>query len=318
MHNDSPAELTPGTSPSPASPSRRRFLAVAVAACGGVYLTPIPELWAATEDQPQLNAEVIARLQALRARDLIGRDEQTSWTVYDFTTGQRLVAINEGVPRQAASMIKPLVALAYFYAVAESKGRLRYTNGIRQLMERSIRDSSNTATNLLMHLVIRQYKGKDPQTVERVLKANAPEIFRETQIVETIPANGQTYRNKASAADYSRFLRALWANRLPYSSELKSLLSLPNRDRITDGVKSVPDRVVVYDKTGSTAQLCGDMGIIEAVGRDGGKYPYIFVGIIEKRVRAKDYGGWIRERGAVLRDVSDLVYRHLKQRHNLV
>lgn len=299
------------------SPSRRRFL-TAAAACATAPLTPLSDLWAAADDHTPLEQRVNSFVQKLRSKGLVTRDEETSWSVYDFTTGEKLVAINEDEPRQAASMIKPFVAQAYFFKVVETDGRLRFTAATREVMERSIRYSSNPATNDLMKAVIRYSTGNGPQAVEQVLKSNAPAIFQQTRIVETIPPSGQTYRNKASAHDYSRFLYALWNDDLPYSAELKALMSLPNRDRISYGVKSIPDSVVVYDKTGSTARLCGDMGVVDALGRNGKRYPYIFVGIIEKDRRAKGYGRWISDRGAVLREVSNMVYAYLKRVHNLV
>lgn len=306
---------------SPASPilaGRRRFLLAALAGAASLCWPPVGALGATGSVEGNLQQRVSDQLKALRALGLLGRDEGTSWSVFDLTSGEQLVAINQAVPRQAASMIKPFVAQAFFFQAASSGGRLRYSDAIRSLMVRSIRDSDNPATNQLMALVIRHAKGKGPADVERVLKRHAPDIFRDTRILETIPAGGQTYRNRASAADYSRFLRALWGGQLPYAAALKSLMALPNRDRISDGVAAVPDHLTIYDKTGSTARLCGDMGIVEAVGRNGRRYPYVFVGIVERASNARNYSHWIRARGEVLREVSGLVYNHLKQRYDLV
>ncbi|MGR9000170.1 MAG: serine hydrolase, partial [Gammaproteobacteria bacterium] len=72
------------------------------------------------------------------------------------------------------------------------------------------------------------------------------------------------------------------------------------------------------DKTGTTARLCGDMGIMEAVGKDGDTYPYTFVGIIEKQHRAKNYGQWARSRSNIIRSISAMVYANMKQRYSLV
>ena len=130
-------------------------------------------------------------------------------------------------------------------------------------MERMIRSSCNTSTNRLMTLVSKNAGNRGPGDVERVLKQNGPDIFQDIRIVEQIPAGGRTYRNLASAGDYHRFLAAFWRSQLPYSDEMRALLSLSNRDRIVDGVDSMPDNVRVYDKTGSTSMLCGDMGIVD-------------------------------------------------------
>lgn len=297
-------------------PSRRNFLAGLIA-CPIAFWTP-SAFARAVEGPPSLQTEVLRLLKRLHREGLLHAGERMSWSVYDFTTRTKLVAINEDVPRQAASMIKPFVAQAFFFTVEDSKGRLRYTRKIRHTMARMICHSNNRSANRIIELVSRHEGNRGSRDVERVLKKHAPGIFRQTRIVEKIPPNGRTYRNLASAHDYSRFLYALWNERLPYADELRTLMGLPNRDRISHGVKAVPDSAEVYDKTGSTARLCGDMGIIEAPGRDGKTYPYIFVGIIERRSRAENYGRWITRRSNVIREVSNLVYLHMKERHNLV
>jgi beta-lactamase class A len=297
-------------------PTRRDFLA-ALASCSGALLLGAPSFAQAGHHQSPLQKQVVDLVGRMRRQGLIRREEKTSWSVYDFTTRQKLVAINEDIPRQAASMIKPFVAQAYFYQLNDSSGRMRYTREVRQTMERMIRRSSNSATNRIMSIVSRNENNRGAKDVERVLKANAPGIFRETRIVEKIPANGRTYRNLASAHDYSRFLYALWQDRVPYADELREIMSLSNRDRIYHGVRSIPRGVKVYDKTGSTARLCGNMGIIEAPGRGGRRYPYTFVGIIERPSRAKNYGSWITRRSNAIRAVSNLVYLDMKQRHRL-
>jgi beta-lactamase class A len=150
-----------------------------------------------------------------------------------------------------------------------------------------------------------------------VLKRHAPGVFQQTSIVERIPANGRTYRNQASARDYSRFLWALWHDRMPYSDEVRELMGLPNHDRITRRVSGMPSDVRVYDKTGSTAMLCGNMGIIECHDRRGRPRPYTFIGIIEKSSRTTKYGTWITNRSNAMREVSALVYDYMRRQHRL-
>ena len=93
---------------------------------------------------------------------------------------------------------------------------------------------------------------------------------------------------------------------------------LPNRDRIYTGAAGVARQTQVFDKTGTTARLCGDMGILVAQGRDGRSYPYTFIGIIEKAQPAQNYSAWKDARGNIIRDVSSMTYNHLRQIHNLV
>ncbi len=296
---------------------RRRFLAALAASSAGILLGT-PSFASAARGRSSLQRQVVDLVTRLRDQGIIGSDERTSWCVYDFSARKKLVSINEDAPRQAASMIKPFVAQAYFFKVDDSGGRVTYSDDVRHTMERMIRRSSNTATNEIMDLVSRNHGRRGPSDVEDVLKSHAPTIFQQTRVVETIPSNGRTYRNQASAHDYSRFLYALWQNSLPYSAELRSLMAMPNHDRISEGVDAIPDSVRVYDKTGSTARLCGNMGIIEATDYRGGSHPYTFVGIIERPSSAKHYGSWITRRSNAIRSVSNLVYLDMKDRYGLV
>lgn len=257
-------------------------------------------------------------IKGLRQQGVIPWDEKTAWSVYDFTTKKKLVSINEDIPYQSASMIKPFIALAFFYKADEGDSKCRYSPRKKQKMEAMIRKSSNSATNYFIDLLTYRNGRRRPREVEHILKKHAPGIFRDTRIVEKIPKNGRTYRNKASAHDYSRFLYALWGDRFPYSHELKRLMSLPNGDRICRGVGEIPGVTEVYDKTGTTARLCGNMGILVAKGKNGRDYPYTFIGIIEKSNRTPNYSGWSLSRGNVIRGVSRLVYSELKRVHNLV
>jgi beta-lactamase class A len=94
-------------------------------------------------------------------------------------------------------------------------------------------------------------------------------------------------------------------------------MALPGPDRLFTGASAIPRGTVVYNKTGSTAHVCGDMGILVVRGRNGGRYPYILVGVIEKERRARNYGSWIKSRGNVIRRVSNLVYQGIAQHHRI-
>ena len=248
-------------------------------------------------------------IDRLRREGKIASDERTGWSVYDFTTGEKLVTINEDEQFQAASLIKPFVAAAFFQKV--KKGELIYGSKSRHHMELMIQHSNNAATNWVM----RQVGG--PRAVERILKHSYPAIFQDTQLVEYIPANGRTYRNKASVHDYSRFLYAVWKDDIAGAGEIKRLMALPGSDRIHTGVREVPKGTRVYNKTGSTAHLCGDMGILSVPGPDGKRYPYTLIGIIEKQQGASDYTAWIRSRSDVIRNVSGIVFKGIAQHHDI-
>ena len=59
-----------------------------------------------------------------------------------------------------------------------------------------------------------------------------------------------------------------------------------------------PQKHFGLNKTGSTARLCGDMGILKGV-----RYPYVMVGIIERKSKASNYGEWMHSRGRVFREI---------------
>jgi len=248
-------------------------------------------------------------IDQLRRDGKIAADERTGWSVYDFTTGEKLVTINEDEQFQAASLVKPFIAAAFFHKVAQ--GELIYGPDSRRHMELMIQRSDNAAANW----AIRQVGG--PQAVERILKRSYPGIFQEIHLVEYIPADGRTYRNKASVHDYSRFLYAVWKDDIAGAREIKRLMALPGSDRIYTGVSEVPKGTRVYDKTGSTARVCGDMGILSVRGADGRRYPYTLVGIIEKQQSAPNYTAWIRSRSDVIRNVSAIVYKGIAQHHDI-
>ena len=206
-------------------------------------------------------------------------------------------------------MIKPYLALAFFHQV--QAGRIAYGSKSKRNMELMIQKSNNEATNWVM----KQTGG--PAATQALLKRHYPSLCRQISLVEYIPAGGRTYRNKGAAGDYSRFLEALWKGSLPYSKEMLRIMNLPGIDRLYYDAKSVPAGTRVYNKTGSTAMCCGDMGILVAKGRNGKSYPYAVVGIIQSGKRNTSYGPWISRRADVIREVSNLTYLSMKKIHPL-
>lgn len=258
--------------------------------------------------QAPLEGEIETFIKQLRRKGKLARDEQTGWVVYDLTTGQSIVDINADHVFQAASMIKPFVALAFFHRVKE--GTLIYGPKSRRNMERMIQRSDNKATNWVMRMA------GGPHKCQQILQTHYGDIFRKTYITEYIPAGGKTYKNSAVPSDYIRFLQALWNNQLPYGKEIRRLMSLPGRDRLYEGTP-IPQGTLVYNKTGSTAHLCGDMGIIVPKDKNGNRYPYAVAGVIQRTSRAKNYSQWMLTRGNVIRQVSTIVYEEMKKQYKL-
>lgn len=262
---------------------------------------------------PNLEKTINDYIKELRYNGVVSSDERTAWSVYDFQTKEKLVSINEDDRFQAASMIKPFVALAFFHDA--SKNRVTYTSSIKREIAKMIQKSNNSSTNKIMKIL------GGPRRIEQVLKKYYGDIFNEIEIVETIPTgkytNGQTYRNKASVHDYSRFLYALWNNELPFSEEIKMNMAKAGKNRIYNGT-TIPKGIEVYNKTGTTAMLCGDMAIFNTISKDGTKKAYTLVGVIEKENKAQNYFAWKNEKSSVIRGVSQIVYDNMKLRHDLI
>ncbi len=274
--------------------TRRKILTCSALGIGALAF---PSL---AKPQSNLQAQLNWLIKRQRREGRISRYERTAWSVYDFQTNKKLVSINENRPMQAASMIKVFVALAYFYLNSQAPHKYPYGSKERYLMQKMLVNSSNKATNTLMRMC------KGPANVKRLCQLATKHRFQQLRIVEYIPSGGRTYRNKVSAHDYSRFLYDLWHNRLPHSAELKRIMSIKNHDRITSDIMSSSTRV--FDKTGSTGRLCGDMGIIQL----DNNHAYTFVGIIERSHKTVSYTRWISVRSDAIREASELVYRFMK------
>ncbi|MEK7396771.1 MAG: serine hydrolase [Candidatus Poribacteria bacterium] len=230
-------------------------------------------------------------------------DERTAWLAYDLIRKEPLVSINADIPMQCASMVKPFVALAFFHKV--NKGELEYTDQSKRYLRLMIQHSWNTATNWFM----KQVGGFDK--VNELLYDNYPDIFQHTEIVEYIPNGGLTYKNKASAGDYNRFLIALWNKTIPYADDIKTIMGLPNRDRSGD----VLPETDIFHKSGSTARMCGDIAILETKCDDGTLSAYTFIGIIERDDSAQAYMRWKRIRVGVIKDASTIIYDAMKKKY---
>lgn len=260
-------------------------------------------------DSTSLNGSIDAHVKGLRRVGRVSSDERTSWFVQELESDRVLASIHADVPRQAASMIKPFVMLAFFHEVA--RGRFVYGSRSRARLESMIRQSSNVSTNWAIDLV------GGARAVHDLLHREYGHLVPHTSVIERIGAGGRTYGNLASVRDYARYLRALWRDELPYAREQRRILALSNTDRIYHGAPSIPSGTQVYDKTGSTARCCGNMGLLVARRRKGKPLPYVFCAVIEKPGRAPNYGRWIQTRSDVIRSVSDLVYRQLRPLYDL-
>ena len=258
-----------------------------------------------------LEASIDRYVKVLRNRGVLANTDRTSFVVYDATKQKKVVSINQDQTMMAASLIKNFVMLAYFHEVKHK--RLEHTNKNRQQLRRMIQNSANTSTNYFIRLL------GGPSGVARILKWNYP-YFKQTRIVEYIPAGGRTYRNMTSAHELNVFYNQLWLGNLPYSNKMKYYLGLPNGDRMHDRT-CLPPNVRVYHKTGTVYGLVGDSGILAITDSEGKQRAYIFTGMIEDQTktsnhnRSEAFGVWVQRRSNTLRRVSEAVYEYIYEVH---
>ncbi|MGE4559506.1 MAG: serine hydrolase [Desulfobulbus sp.] len=298
------------------APQRLKHCRIAIAPrqkSGGTAPTPEPAQLATPPKSSRsvagINSKVQDFLRKQRSKGKLQRQERTALVAYDLNNNTYLANINSQRSFQAASMIKPFVALAFFHQV--DKGKLKYSSKHRQMMEQMIQHSDNQATNWF----IRQLGG--PAQCNALINRQYGRLFRQVRIREYIPPGGKTYKNSALPQDYVQFLKALWNKELPHSQEMLRVMSLPGRDRIFWGT-DVPSGTLVYNKTGTTAHLCGDMGILVTKTKSGQRVPYAIVGIVERSSVPNNYKQWMVNGGGVIRDFSSLVYEEMKRKYNLL
>ena len=104
----------------------------------------------------------------------------------------------------------------------------------------------NPAANSCTNVILRRLGG--PNKVQRLLRET--NMYRELRLVEYIPPDGRTYRNKLSMGDLSSLFQRLWIGRVlgpgfsdleneQASSQMLHLLSLSGRS-------DKKDRLVQY------------------------------------------------------------------------
>ena len=258
-----------------------------------------------------LEATIDRYIKRLRFKGILANTDRTSFVVYDVTKQKKVVSINEDRTMMAASLIKNFIMLAYFHEVEHK--RLEHTNENRRQLRLMIQKSANTSTNYFIKLL------GGPRGVDRILKRNYP-YFKQTRIVEYIPAGGRTYRNTTTARELNKFYNQLWLGNLPYSDKMKYYLGLPNGDRMHDKT-CIPSNVRVYHKTGTVYGLVADSGVLAIIDSQGKQRAYIFTGMIEdqtktnNRNRSEAFWSWVGRRSNTLRRISEAVYEYIYEVH---
>lgn len=257
-------------------------------------------------------------------------DVNLSIVVYDHDLdpiNAELASINGDAKTQAASMIKPFVALAYLEKFWDS---YKDDSNARLALERMIQHSDNVYTNWIMQKV------GGPVGVQNFLNSNYSGIFKNTEIIDYIPltdkevnmakslklvdvpSGSSYYSNLTSAQDYSRFLYALWNKTInpEISGEILRLMSLEKEwIRVKTGIPAVPKDTVVYDKTGTTARVYGDAALMKVV-HNGGSHTFSFVGVFERPSPYPNYKRWKAKCGHSFQGMVGTVVKYVEGLHH--
>jgi beta-lactamase class A len=262
-----------------------------------------------------------------------GPGETAAVLVTDVVSGRVLMHLNETRPMECASMVKPLVALAYFHrCLIEKAPGFVYDDAVREDLQRMIQDSDNAATNRFFLriggatdpnalLISRSRRAERDETLSRgaakiqnLLQANYGDLFPQTKIVEAIPDEGKAYANRASVQDYAQLMLGLYHRRLPGSAEILRVMALPKKhpNRVYDGVPEIPRGTLCYDKTGTTAQDVGNFAILSPLTEDGHRRPYFIAMVVDRPTSVlRREKVWSHKLAMAMRQVSSFVFQQL-------
>jgi len=271
-----------------------------------------------------LEASILEYMNEVYEKKQISKKDQLFIVVQDLTSGTLLVAIRPRRRIKSASLIK--VPILHAYQLERVRKRIKHTSALQKHLSRMIRYSSNSSTNV----ILKQLGG--PNKVQRLLSET--NMYRELRLVEYIPADGRTYRNKLSMADLSSLFHRLWIGRVlgPGFSDLENeqaasqmlhLLSLSGRsdrkDRLKDGTCFAGNKTVrIWDKTGFVKGINGNAGIIE-IDSPHGRRAYSVVAAIERpnfRTIRGNASRWSAKVAYHLRRISELTYAYFTSRYD--
>jgi len=159
-------------------------------------------------------------------------------------------------------------------------------------------------------------------------------LYKELRLLETIPEDGRTYRNKISAADLNQLLLKIWFKRVisaKYSAqtnkvaakEMLYLLGLPGHAWLKDRIKagtcfSANKSVKLWDKTGFVKGVNGNAGIVE-IDTPHGRRAYTLVIFMEREdylTIEGDASSWSERMSLHMRKISELSYAFISNRYN--
>lgn len=223
-----------------------------------------------------LETQIDYFVKLARKRSILSSNDKTSFLVHDLSNDSSIVDINGRTPHMAASLIKPFVMVAA-YEKFHKAGSVDTT--VKADIDIMIKYSSNSATNRVI-----DYVG-GLKAVQKSIDSYS--FNHHTQIVENIPRDGRTYKNKTSATDLAALLKNIHAGKIistTASQEMMTILDGYHYSRISAMVMPLKGVKALAGKTGYVYGLNGESAIID-FEKNGTKMPFIFTSLVENTTK---------------------------------
>jgi beta-lactamase class A len=264
----------------------------------------------AQDGNKDLEDKIEAFVGRLRSKKVLKRDDETSIYVYDIKKNYVPCSINIDNQRMAASLIKPYVMAAAFDKLKRT--RKGFSGKIKRDIELMIKHSNNPATNRVI-----DYVG-GVSAVQSYI--NGTRLFSETKVVETIPKNERTYKNKTSAHDLNILLNQIYRGNLvskKASSSMLKILDGYTTSRIEKVYGKRANIAGFAGKTGFVYGLNGESTIVDYKFKNGQVRPFIFTAMVENKKGPGTSGRkrdplWGKTRSKVIRGIFDIVAEHYR------
>lgn len=257
-----------------------------------------------TQNGADLETQIQHFITYLRTHGALPATEKTSFYVYDLQKGFVVADINIDEQRMAASLIKPLVMAAAYDTLSHRHVSARKRDILERDVRLSIQHSDNDATNRLIDFV------GGPAAVQAYIAKTG--LFSETKVVEKIPDQGRTYRNKTSAHDLNILLNQIYHGNIVSRRASRHMLDVL-RGYTTSRVGRILGELAGVDglagKTGVVYGMNGEATIMFYRNKAGQQRPFIFTALFEDVTRPhsrhRDHG-WDKSRSEMIRAVAKL------------
>ena len=166
-----------------------------------------------------LEAGIMNYMKEIYGLKRLNINDKLSIIVEDLENGKIVDSIHPDKRLKSASTIK--VPILHAYMIQRSEGKLIENSNHKELIEKMIRFSSNSSTNIVIELL------GGPEKIQQILEQT--KIYKQIRLIEHIPENGRAYRNTISVTDLNRIFKELWFQRIigsKYSGEQNRQVSI--------------------------------------------------------------------------------------------